>query len=93
MKRAYSQRRSCNVNFFIFLFFIIICDWFFFFNDTATTEIYTLSLHDALPIYIELDEYLFNIDANDLKPGVQKKIHKQLEKEMLEIFYGRNISK
>src|SRR5437773_12514109 len=30
---------------FLFLFFI-----FFFFNDTATTEIYTLSLHDALPI-------------------------------------------
>src|SRR5258707_4160789 len=29
------------------------CCWlsFFFFNDTATTEIYTLSLHDALPIY------------------------------------------
>src|ERR1051326_9541418 len=26
---------------------------FFFFNDTATTEIYTLSLHDALPIYPE----------------------------------------
>src|SRR2546430_16820712 len=25
---------------------------FFFFNDTATTEIYTLSLHDALPILI-----------------------------------------
>src|SRR2546429_3952588 len=25
----------------------------FFFNDTATTEIYTLSLHDALPIYKE----------------------------------------
>src|SRR5256885_13712130 len=25
-------------------------DYFFFFNDTATTEIYTLSLHDALPI-------------------------------------------
>src|SRR3712207_6880497 len=25
---------------------------FFFFNDTATTEIYTLSLHDALPIYV-----------------------------------------
>src|SRR2546430_11143640 len=27
-----------------------MCD-FFFFNDTATTEIYTLSLHDALPIF------------------------------------------
>src|SRR5258708_14182909 len=26
---------------------------FFFFNDTATTEIYTLSLHDALPILID----------------------------------------
>src|SRR5258707_11456353 len=28
--------------------------FFFFFNDTATTEIYTLSLHDALPIYPKL---------------------------------------
>ena len=31
------------------LCFFVVC--FFFFNDTATTEIYTLSLHDALPIY------------------------------------------
>src|SRR5258708_29607483 len=29
--------------------------YFFFFNDTATTEIYTLSLHDALPIYVHTD--------------------------------------
>src|SRR3989442_445283 len=29
----------------------LIFFFFFFFNDTATTEIYTLSLHDALPIY------------------------------------------
>src|SRR3712207_9255806 len=28
-----------------------IFNLFFFFNDTATTEIYTLSLHDALPIF------------------------------------------
>src|SRR2546422_7604728 len=28
------------------------CVFFFFFNDTATTEIYTLSLHDALPIFL-----------------------------------------
>src|SRR2546429_1649522 len=28
----------------------LLCFFFFFFNDTATTEIYTLSLHDALPI-------------------------------------------
>src|SRR5947209_17993083 len=31
-------------------FLIIFFLFFFFFNDTATTEIYTLSLHDALPI-------------------------------------------
>src|SRR5215204_7268616 len=31
--------------------FICVSSFFFFFNDTATTEIYTLSLHDALPIW------------------------------------------
>src|SRR3712207_7209454 len=31
---------------------------FFFFNDTATTEIYTLSLHDALPIYCYMQRCL-----------------------------------
>src|SRR5260370_330839 len=42
--------------FFCFTLFLLICMpftaplCFFFFNDTATTEIYTLSLHDALPI-------------------------------------------
>src|SRR6266446_11003342 len=39
----------------LFFFFMpdpsIALPSFFFFNDTATTEIYTLSLHDALPIY------------------------------------------
>src|SRR5258706_14597182 len=38
----------------VFIFFLNILlsffSFFFFFNDTATTEIYTLSLHDALPI-------------------------------------------
>src|SRR5439155_20084951 len=29
--------------------------YFFFFNDPATSEIYTLSLHDALPISVEID--------------------------------------
>ena len=33
------------------LFFFFLC-FLFFFNDTATTEIYTLSLHDALPILL-----------------------------------------
>src|SRR5439155_5137392 len=43
---------------------------FFFFNDSATTDIYTLSLHDALPIYVrsvgnhpELQSWLSKADA------------------------------
>src|SRR5258708_32841049 len=42
--------------FFLFYYLILLTlrlfllFFFFFFNDTATTEIYTLSLHDALPI-------------------------------------------
>src|SRR3712207_7229828 len=46
----------------------VLSRWFFFFNDTATTEIYTLSPHDALPIfprafrkhdaYLESDDYV-----------------------------------
>src|ERR1041384_3164625 len=35
----------------VFLFFFVC---FFFFNDTATTEIYTFSLHDALPICLQV---------------------------------------
>src|SRR5215467_16350885 len=34
----------------MFLSVLFVFCFFFFFNDTATTEIYTLSLHDALPI-------------------------------------------
>ena len=34
--------------------------YFFFFNDTATTEIYTLSLHDALPISNALENYFLH---------------------------------
>src|SRR5437764_12660804 len=44
--------------FFLFLFslvFFYFIFFFFFFNDTATTEIYTLSLHDALPIYLFIE--------------------------------------
>src|SRR2546426_10521418 len=34
----------------LFICLLFSLSFFFFFNDTATTEIYTLSLHDALPI-------------------------------------------
>src|SRR3712207_8625902 len=39
---------------------ILLILFFFFFNDTATTEIYTLSLHDALPIYGVLFPFSFS---------------------------------
>src|SRR2546430_11462108 len=42
---------------------------FFFFNDTATTEIYTLSLHDALPI--SKDRQKFLAKRIELFPGAQ----------------------
>src|SRR3712207_7150131 len=45
---------------------------FFFFNDTATTEIYTLSLHDALPIFYQknLDEGVAGFWNDMNEPGV-----------------------
>ena len=42
---------------------------FFFFNDTATTEIYTLSLHDALPILDRVDELGDVLRIIDYKTG------------------------
>src|SRR5256885_15609939 len=41
---------SITVLFFFSIYHLLFGFIFFFFNDTATTEIYTLSLHDALPI-------------------------------------------
>src|SRR2546430_12899088 len=47
--------RACVI-FFVMLLPLHIF-FFFFFNDTATTEIYTLSLHDALPILLAERQY------------------------------------
>ena len=59
--------------FFLFLVFfcIFFCFWFFFvffffFNDTATTEIYTLSLHDALPISLAVKTVLDRHESSDV---------------------------
>src|SRR5699024_12374257 len=52
--------------------------FFFFFNDPATTEIYTLSLHDALPIYIKLPIY-----------GYGKSNVRDLEKVTFDLFKDR----
>src|SRR5206468_11388691 len=43
--------RSCDLHSFDLCCFLHFPSLLFFFNDPATTEIYTLSLHDALPIF------------------------------------------
>src|SRR5256885_12304601 len=49
--------------------------FFFFFNDTATTEIYTLSLHDALPIFrmqgVEFDNGDIYVDGHKAASDVR----------------------
>src|SRR5437016_7333785 len=52
-----------------------LCFFFFFFNDTATTEIYTLSLHDALPIYKqEFDQFMREYSENQLTARINNVI-------------------
>src|SRR6266852_9458182 len=52
---------------------------FFFFNDTATTEIYTLSLHDALPIGIRSDKVHVVLDEHDaLDAGLAGRIDQRI---------------
>src|SRR5690349_22402027 len=55
--------------------------FFFFFNDTATTEIYTLSLHDALPILFgQVDEHTVEIPALGAQPGELHAIEHQAQR-------------
>src|SRR3989454_8625994 len=64
-------------------FYFFLFSFFFFFNDTATTEIYTLSLHDALPISArpapaefasipELKDIHFDFDKYDVRPDAAR---------------------
>src|SRR5690349_24291484 len=51
---------------------------FFFFNDTATTEIYTLSLHDALPILV--GEWSLRVEAQE--PGQELPNERRIERRV-----------
>src|SRR5258707_4567391 len=60
----------------VFLWSFYDIYFFFFFNDTATTEIYTLSLHDALPIYPDA----FKATSQAPRGVFQKIVQEELEK-------------
>src|SRR5687768_18294718 len=53
---------------FLYLLFLVFL-FFFFFNDTATTEIYTLSLHDALPIWFWPMNRTFRSNPRSMRQG------------------------
>src|SRR2546422_10639761 len=74
------------------LLFLCVCTspsvlfFFFFFNDTATTEIYTLSLHDALPIYLRKSlEQRSKQSSERIETRVVRMAHGQTGSR---IFYG-----
>src|SRR2546430_13242511 len=48
----------------------LLSSLFFFFNDTATTEIYTLSLHDALPICSHVSFFFY---SHALEAGAERR--------------------
>src|SRR5699024_12734990 len=56
--------------FLLFFLFLLFFSIFFFFNDTATTEIYTLSLHDALPILFSVIVPVLSVQMIDAQPKV-----------------------
>src|SRR5256885_1410004 len=68
--RLLAKTEFSQINFQFFASHLPLCLYFFFFNDTATTEIYTLSLHDALPILTgrgDLVDFLplFDVELED----------------------------
>src|SRR3712207_9341697 len=56
---------------------------FFFFNDTATTEIYTLSLHDALPISVNKELVAFINAAGGKAVGLSGKDARLIQADKL----------
>ena len=62
--------------------FLCCVIFFFFFNDTATTEIYTLSLHDALPISPSIGLVLFKgaaVTVEDILKQADRAMYKAKE--------------
>ena len=83
--------------FFFFFFFSFLFSFLFFFNATATTEIYTLSLHDALPIYYGTPtavSQVANVTVSDARTLTvtpwEKNMVQPIEKAIMESDLGIN---
>src|SRR3712207_8660115 len=59
---------------------------FFFFNDTATTEIYTLSLHDALPICALFAEVGVPGATERARPVRGERVHRHLATDEVRVY-------
>src|SRR2546430_17332571 len=66
-----------------FLFRSHFLYFFFFFNDTATTEIYTLSLHDALPISLESEELRIRRHDRDSHGQLERVLEELAQREVI----------
>jgi len=42
---------------------------------------------------LKLDDYLLGVSKDELTPDQQRRIHRQVKREMLEMFYGRNMKR
>ena len=65
----------------------------FFFNDTATTEIYTLSLHDALPISWTKKLWIYDFRTNVHMTLKTKRLKKSDFDEFIELYKADDRSK
>src|SRR2546425_1046365 len=61
------------------------CFFLFFFNDTATTEIYTLSLHDALPIFEGIQPEVHEDRPVDLDRATRHPAVRLIDEPVLEV--------
>src|SRR3989442_7304939 len=67
--------------------------YFFFFNDTATTEIYTLSLHDALPIWFStriIPQPLLQMICEDRRRITQREVNRGRDQAEADVVVGRD---
>src|SRR4051795_10972096 len=64
---ALKKKNVCTSHTLTSLYLLSVYCCFFFFNDTATTEIYTLSLHDALPICLNSSHTLISYAVSCLR--------------------------